>query len=150
MLTQSLKSIAGRALLGSVLSAAVSLSAFAAAPDYRFEATQSQVEAGRQASIAVRLIHTPSGKAVSGADLSAPQPQFVMVMSPLGPMSSWASAVKEQAPGSYVVQADLSMGGDWLLTLQANVPGEKEPIRGTVPIKVVPTKLVVWPTQGLQ
>ncbi len=147
MVTQSLRSFAGRALLGSVLSAAVSLSAFAGSADYRFEATRPEVEPGKQA-ITVRLIHTPSGKAVTGAELSLPTPQLDMAMPPLGPMTAWVSAVREQAPGSYRLQADLSMAGEWLLTLNAKVPGEQEPIRGSIPITVVPTRFDTWTTQA--
>ncbi|MBI4083042.1 MAG: hypothetical protein HY423_10575 [Candidatus Lambdaproteobacteria bacterium] len=59
-----------------------------------------------------------------------------------------AHAVREQAPCSYRLHADLSMEGDWLLALNAKGPGEQESIRGSIPIKAVPTKAATWTTQG--
>ncbi|MCB4824911.1 FixH family protein [Roseicella aerolata] len=42
----------------------------------------------------------------------------------------------EESNGVYRVHAALPMAGDWTLTLAARVPGETEPVRGQLNIRV--------------
>ncbi|MGE5505422.1 MAG: FixH family protein [Actinomycetota bacterium] len=105
--------------------------AIAAPNDYRFEPVQSNVAASPTATIAVRLVHVPTGKPVGDAIVF--QPKVVMPMDGMAPM---ATAVKAGAPdgkGVYPFTADLSMAGPWTLTVSAKVQGEAATITGTVP-----------------
>ena len=109
--------------------------AHAGPQDYRFEAVQPQVKSSNDTQIAVRLIHVPTGKAVTDAVIF----QTRLDMSPMGmgDMTVKATPAKTQEPGLYQFQAPLSMEGDWALQLSAKVPGEADTVRGSVNIKAV-------------
>jgi len=51
-------------------------------------------------------------------------------------MAAPADAAPAAEAGVFKVNAQPSMGGTWALTLDAKVPGEIEPVRGTVTVMV--------------
>ena len=116
--------------------AAVSLaaSAFAGADDYVFEPVNAEIKSSNVATVAVRLVHKPSGKPVTDAAIV----QTRIDMSPDG-MASMASAIvplPSPGPGVYAFKAPLTMAGRWLLTVSAKVQGEPDTVIGKITFKV--------------
>lgn len=107
--------------------------AFAAASDYEFQAVSTEVKTSNNAELAVRLIHKPTHKPVSGAVLFRTR----LDMSPdnMADMTTKVAPDGSSEPGVYRFKADLSMAGSWALKLQAKVPGESETVQGAVVVK---------------
>ncbi len=103
---------------------------FAAAADYVFEPVQANVKSGPGSDIAVKLIHKPSGKPVTGAVLFRTR----LDMSPDGmaTMESKIEPLKEDGTGVYKFRADFAMAGRWALKLQAKVQGEPDTVESIV------------------
>ncbi len=107
--------------------------AFAAASDYEFQAVSQEVKADKNATLAVRLVHKPTQKAVPGAVLFRTR----LDMSPDN-MADMATSIAPEGSsenGVYRFKADLSMAGSWALKLMAKVPGESETVQGAVIVK---------------
>ena len=125
----------------SILAAAAVLAAaspagtaVAGADDYVFEPVNAEIKSSNVATVAVRLVHKPSGKPVSDAAIV----QTRIDMSPDG-MASMASAIAplpSPGPGVYAFKAPLTMTGRWLLTISAKVQGEPETVLGKITFKV--------------
>src|SRR2546426_12716639 len=117
------------------LAAAVSLTgvAFAGASDYTFEPVKAEVKKGNGVTIAVRLVHKPTGRPVSDAVIFSPR----IDMSPEGmeTMTAPAALVAGSEPGTYGFKTDLVMAGGWLLTVSAKVQGEPETVTGKIAFK---------------
>lgn len=113
--------------------AVFSSAAFAGANDYAFEVVQPQVKESKDAIIAVRLLHKPTGKPVADAVIF----QTRLDMSPegMGDMVSKVAPLKSDEPGVYRFKADMSMAGGYALNLAAKVPGETETVRAKLVIK---------------
>jgi YtkA-like len=124
-------------LAATAVLAAVSLAAaaFAGADDYVFEPVNAEIKSSNVATVAVRLVHKPSGKPVTDAAIV----QTRIDMSPDG-MASMASAIvplPSPAPGVYAFKAPLTMAGRWLLTVSAKVQGEPDTVIGKITFKVI-------------
>ena len=106
--------------------------AIAAAADYRLEALDPRLPAGKDVTVAVRLIHAPSGKPVANAVLVRSR----LDMSPegMGDMTGPLMPVESKDPGVWRFKTRLPMVGDWALSIQAKVPGETDTVQGTVVI----------------
>ena len=117
------------ALLGSVLLCGPS-HAIAGSTDYVLEPVNVAVKNGAGSELAVRLIHKPSGKPVTGAVLFRTR----LDMSPdsMGEMTAKHVAMPTSEPGVYRFKADLTMAGGWAFKIMAKVPGESETVQGTV------------------
>ena len=108
--------------------------AFAGADDYVFEPVNAEIKSSNVATVAVRLVHKPSGKPVTDAAIV----QTRIDMSPDG-MASMASAIvplPSPGPGVYAFKAPLTMAGRWLLTVTAKVQGEPDTLIGKITFKV--------------
>ena len=128
-----------KSVLAAVIFAAVACVptvTWAGANDYAFEPLKAEVKQGGDASVAVRLIHKPTGKPVAGAMVVRTR----LDMSPeaMGEMVSAVSPLASPEPGVYVFKTNLSMQGRWLLSIAARVQGEPETIVGKVIFKAVP------------
>jgi hypothetical protein len=114
------------AVAGIVFAAAIGVTSatFAGASDYTFEPVKAEVKKGDGVTLAVRLIHKPTGKPVSDAVIFSPR----IDMSPEGmeTMTAPATLVAGSEPGTYGFKTDLVMAGGWLLTVSAKVQGEPE------------------------
>ena len=99
--------------------------------DYRFEAVQAALPASATTTIAVRLVHIPDGKPVTGAIVF--QPKMEMPMTGMAPMATKIAPLAADAQGNYRFTADLSMVGPWVLSLSAKVQGEAATLSGSVP-----------------
>lgn len=128
---------------GRALSAASFMLAFAgAAPplraeiaDYEFQLVQDEVKQSENATLAVRLLHKPTGKAVPDAVIFARrldmEPDGMAAMkAPLEPLPS-------PDPGVYRFKADLAMDGNWRLSLAAKVQGETGTLQARLVFKAV-------------
>lgn len=108
--------------------------AFAGADDYLFEPVKSEIKSSNVATIAVRLVHKPTGKPVTDAAII----QTRLDMAPDG-MADMATAIvplPSPEPGVYAFKAPLTMTGRWLLTISAKVQGEPETVLGKLTFKV--------------
>jgi hypothetical protein len=119
----------------AVLAATISLTsaAFAGPNDYTFEPVKAEVKKGNGVTVAVRLVHKPTGKPVTDAVIFSPR----IDMSPEGmeTMTAPLTPAAGTEPSSYAFRTDLVMAGRWLLSLSAKVQGEAETVTGKVTFK---------------
>ena len=104
----------------------------AAPQDYRLIVANPLVGLAHEASITVRLVHEPDGTAVTNAVVV---PRALKM--PMQAMHSMGSRVRPATPagkGDYTFTADIVMEGDWLIEIEARVPGESEPVLATVAV----------------
>jgi len=118
------------AALGAALLVAVATIAAADIKDFEFQLVDKDVKTG-DATIAVKLVHKPSGRAIPDAVIFAKRidmgPDKMEAMTaPLDPLPSTESGV-------YRFKTDLTMAGNWALSLAAKVQGET----GTVESKLI-------------
>ena len=104
--------------------------ALAAAADYEFQPLKVDVKNGNDSELAIRLVHKPSGKPVSGAVLF--RTRLDMGPDKMETMVAKHGATPSSEPGVYRFRADLTMAGRWALRVMAKVPGEKETVQGFV------------------
>src|SRR3979411_2498610 len=83
--------------------------AFAGADDYVFEPVKSEIKSSNVATVAVRLLHKPSGKPVADAAIV----QTRLDMAPDGMADMATAIVPLPNPGAF--KAPLTMAGRWLL-----------------------------------
>jgi hypothetical protein len=122
--------------LTAVLAAALSLTsgaAFAAASDYGFEPVTAEMKKGDDITVAVRLIHKPTGKPV--ADAVIIRVRVDMAPDGMAEMESPVSPLPASEPGIYAFKTDLPMAGRYQLSLAAKVQGERETVVGKVILK---------------
>src|SRR4029078_3460820 len=118
------------AAIGAVLLAAMAGSALADTKDYEVQLIDKEVKQG-EAVIAVKLIHKPSGRAIPDAVIFAKR--IDMGPESMESMTAPLEAVTSTEPGVYRFKTDLTMAGDWALSLGAKVQGET----GTVERKLI-------------
>lgn len=126
-----------RHLSAVVLTACLSVATtavFAASKDYRFELVGQPMMMGKSAHVIVRLVYIPDGKPVPGAEIT--EVKFDMGPAGMAGMSAPAKPMPAKDPGTYMIETQPSMAGNWGLTLAAKVKGESEPVRGTVVVRV--------------
>ena len=117
---------------GAAFAVAVRLNgpAFAAADDYAFEPVNAEIKKGDAAVVAVRLKHKASGKPVTDAVIV--QSRIDMAPEGMAEMASPLTPVPSSEPGVYSFKTELSMAGQWLLSIAAKVQGEPETVVGKV------------------
>jgi hypothetical protein len=117
---------------GAAFAVAVSLNAaaFAAADDYAFEPVKAEVKKGDDAVVSVRLKHKATGKPVSDAVIV--QTRIDMAPEGMAEMASPLEPLPSSEPGVYSFKTELSMAGQWLLSLAAKVQGEPETVVGKI------------------
>ena len=122
-------------IAGAVFAAAVSLSnvALAGANDYAFEPVNVEVKKGDNAVVAVRLVHKPTGKPVSGAVIV--RTKIDMGPDGMAEMAPPLTPVPSTEPGVYAYETELSMAGRWLFSIAARVQGEPEIVVGKIIFK---------------
>lgn len=124
----NLKSIlAGAVLAGTTMVAAP---AWTAASDYAFEPVTAEVKRGFDVTVAVRLVHKPSGKAVSDAVIV--RRRLDMAPDGMADMDAPLSPVASDEPGTYAFKTEMAMAGRWLLSIAAKVQGEPETVIGKI------------------
>jgi hypothetical protein len=118
--------------IGISLSGTVAL---AGAGDYAFEAVAPELKKGDDVVVSVRLLHKPSGKAVSEAVIV--RTRVDMAPDGMADMESPVAQVPSAEPGTYAFKTDLPMAGRYLLSVAAKVQGEAETVVGKVVVKAV-------------
>ena len=123
-------------LLASMFAAAVTLgsaAALAAANDYAFEAVQAEMKKGDDVTVAVRLVHKPTGKPIADAVIF--RTRIDMGPDGMAEMESPVTPVSASEPETYAFKTDLPMAGRYLFSLAAKVQGEPETVVGKVMLK---------------
>jgi hypothetical protein len=123
-------------LAGAAIAVAASVAgnAFAGANDYAFEPVKADIKSGNEATVAVRLVHKPTGKPV--ADAMIVQTRLDMAPDGMASMATAMAPLPSPEPGVYAYKAALTMAGQWLLTISAKVQGESDPVVGKIIFKV--------------
>ena len=106
---------------------------FAAADDYVFEPVNAEVKKGDDVTVAVRLVHKPSGKPVANAQIA--QTRIDMSPNGMASMAAPLTPLPSQEPGIYAFKTSLSMPGPWLFTISAKVQGEPQAVTGKIVFK---------------
>lgn len=103
--------------------------------DYEFQLLDREVKQG-EAVIAVRLVHTPTGKPVPDAVIFATR----LDMEPDGmpTMTTPLSRLPATEPGVYRFKTSLGMEGGWRLSLAAKVQGETGTVQSRLILKALP------------
>jgi hypothetical protein len=125
--------LASAGLLGTMGLASI---ARAGADDYVFEPLKEEFKASNVATVAVRLLHRPTGKPVPNAEIV----EMRIDMSPDG-MADMAPIIvplPSRESGVYAFRSPLTMAGRWLLSITARVQGESQPVGGKVIFRVTP------------
>ena len=125
-----------KTLFAVATSAVLSLggaAAFAGADDYVFEPVQAELTKGDDVTIAVRLLHKPTGKPVADAVIF--RTRIDMEPEGMAEMVSPVTPLPATDPGTYAFKTDLPMPGRYLFRLAAKVQGEPETIVGKVMLK---------------
>lgn len=117
-------------LVALALSLGTAQEALAAAADYEFQPLKVDIKNGNGSEMAVRLVHKPSGKPVTGAVLF--RTRLDMAPDNMADMTAKHEALPSSEPGVYRFKADLTMAGGWAFRVMAKVPGEKETVQGVV------------------
>ena len=108
--------------------------AFAGADDYVFEPVKTEIKSSNVATVAVRLVHKPTGKPVIGAAIV--QTRLDMAPDGMADMTTAIAPLPSPEAGVYTFKAPLTMAGRWLLTVSAKVQGEPETVIGKLIFKV--------------
>ena len=106
----------------------------AAPSDYRFELASPPTASGGKSILTLRLLHMPDKKPVTGAVVFEAKAD----MGPDG-MPTMAAAAKilpEVTPGSYRIEVQPDMAGNYAISVAAKVQGETETVRGSVTTKL--------------
>ena len=104
--------------------------ALAAAADYEFQPLKVDVKNGNGSELAIRLVHKPSGKPVTGAVLF--RTRLDMGPDKMETMTARHEAMPTSEAGVYRFKADLTMAGGWAFRVMAKVPGETDTVQGVV------------------
>ncbi|WP_316237643.1 FixH family protein [Bradyrhizobium sp. SZCCHNR1015] len=120
----------------AALAATLSLAATAAiagAADYSFEPVTAEMKKGDDVTVAVRLTHKQTGKAVTDAVIF--KTRVDMAPDGMADMVSDVAPLPSREPGVYAFKTDLPMAGRYQVTLSAKVQGEPETVTGKVIVK---------------
>ncbi len=107
--------------------------ALAGANDYVFEPVKAEIKMGDDATVAVRLVHKPTGKPVSDAIIITTR--IDMAPDGMAGMASRLSSLPSPETGVYAFKTNLSMAGRWLFSISAKVQGEPETVVGKIIFK---------------
>lgn len=130
----------GAAAMAALLAGCAEMSA--TSRSYRFEVLDQPVRPSANAEVRVRLVHLPDGRPVTGAvitkhkfEMSMPNAKIIttLMIEGAGPPPV---ATVEEGNGVYLVHSVVPMAGNWTMVLDARVPGESEPIEGSVLLRV--------------
>jgi hypothetical protein len=124
--------------LAVALAASLSLSggvAFAASSDYAFEPIAPEVKKGDGVTVALRLVHKPTGKPV--ADAVIIRTRVDMAPDGMAEMTSPVSPLPADEPGVYAFKTDMPMPGRYQISVAAKIQGEPETVVGKVVVKAI-------------
>jgi hypothetical protein len=122
------------AALGVALAIGIAGTAIADVKDYEFRLLTQEVKKG-EATIGVKLVHKPSGRAIPDAVIFAKR----MDMAPDGMamMDTPLEPIPPTKPGIYQFKTELTMEGNWQLSLGAKVQGESGTVENKLILKAI-------------
>ncbi len=118
--------------LGAALTIGHSPLAFADIKDYEFQLIDKEVKEG-QAVVTVKLIQKSTGKAIPDAVIFAKR--IDMGPDQMEAMTAPLDLLPSSEPGIYRFKTDLTMAGQWALTLGAKVQGESGTVENRLIVK---------------
>jgi hypothetical protein len=123
------------ALAAIILFGAASTAAYAEIRDYEFQLVKTEAKTG-DAELVVRLINKKTGKPVPDAVIFAKR----IDMAPEGmeTMVSRLDPLPSTEPGVYRFKTNLSMEGQWRLSLGAKIQGEDGSVDSKLVLKALP------------
>jgi hypothetical protein len=130
----TLRSAALAALLGIVW-VSFATPAVADIKDYEFQLVKSEVNKGG-AIVAVRLINKKTAQPVTGAVIFAKR--IDMAPDNMETMDSPVQEVPSNEPSVYRFKTDLTIAGNWRLSLTAKIQGEEGTVESKLVLKVLP------------
>jgi hypothetical protein len=103
--------------------------------DYEFRLVSNEVKQGSGTVVAVKLVNKKTGQAVPNATIYSTR----LDMSPDGmpTMTESVEAAPSTEPGVYRFKTNLTMAGNWALSLAAKVQGETGTVQNKLVIKAV-------------
>ena len=104
------------------------------ANDYVFEPVKAEITTGNDVTVAVRLVHKPTGKPIPDAVIVATR--IDMAPDGMATMAARLSPLPSPEPGVYAFKTNLSMAGRWLFSISTKVQGEPEMVVGRIIFKV--------------
>lgn len=102
--------------------------AIKAASGPTWEAVQVEVPVGKAVRLEVRL----RGASAAPGTITVTSSRIDMGPDGMPTMAAPLRQVTAEAPGTLAFEADLAMAGRWALTLETNVAGQSQPVKGTV------------------
>jgi hypothetical protein len=130
-----LKSLGRGAAVAEILGLLVSATiwpALAGIEEYEFKlASEAPLPQGEEGTVAVKLIHKPTGEAVSDAVIFARR--IDMAPDGMPTMTADLEPLPPKEPGVYTFRTTLGMAGMWQLSLAAKVQG----VGGTLQSKLM-------------
>jgi hypothetical protein len=120
--------------LGAALLLGLASPALADIKDYEFQLVEKEVKEG-QAVVTVKLVQKSTGKAVPDAVIFAKR--IDMGPDQMGDMTGPLELLPATEPGLYRFKTELSMAGQWALTLGAKVQGETGTVESKLIVKAV-------------
>jgi len=123
------------AALGTALHATLASPALADIKDYEFQLVEKELKQG-EAVVSVKLVHKPSGRAIPDAVIFAKR--IDMGPDKMEAMTAPLDPVPSSEPGVYRFKTDLTMAGQWALSLGAKVQGEEGTVESKLILKATP------------
>lgn len=123
------------ATIGAALLIVMATSAVADIKEYEFQLVDKEVKHGT-ATIAVKLVHKPSGRAIPDAVIFARR--LDMGPEKMQAMTAPIEEVPSTESGVYRFKTDLTMAGNWALSLGAKVQGETGTVESKLIVKATP------------
>jgi hypothetical protein len=120
------------AAIGAALLVATATTALADIKDYEFQLVGKEVKQG-DATIAVKLVHKPSGRTIPDAVIFAKR--IDMGPEAMASMTAPIQPLPSTEPGVYRFKTNLGMAGNWALSLGAKVQGETGTIENQLILK---------------
>lgn len=123
------------AAMGTALLTVLSVSARADTKEYEFQLVDKELKQG-EAIVSVKLVHKPSGRAISDAVIFAKR--IDMGPDKMEGMTAPLQPVASTETGLYRFKTDLTMAGNWALSLGAKVQGEEGTVESKLILKALP------------
>jgi hypothetical protein len=120
--------------LSAALMLGLATSAYADIKDYEFQLVEKEVKEGK-AVVTVKLVQKSTGKAVPDAVIFAKR--IDMGPDAMAEMTAPLDLLPGSEPGVYRFKTELSMAGQWALTLGAKVQGETGTVESKLIVKAV-------------
>lgn len=124
---------AGIIVTSIIATLALASPVMAGASDYNFEPVTAELKKGDDVTVALRLVHKPTGKPVTGAVIISTRVD--MAPDNMASMASPVSPLPSSEPGVYAFKTDMAMAGRYLFSIAAKVQGEPETVVGKIIFK---------------